>query len=211
MKGGTQVETGEMKARSKKIEKSEEIPKLPAPPDIKKFANGMAQFPVMELREYAIKANIPDSDCLSYALQFELGEPGLFNYVLGEFDRDMEVLIEHVYYIDVEGGPDGKDQREAINASDMMKRAILRRFFMGEAPICGVVNVDEEGRLWIDVLPEYNIEAHLILFLQPKKMGVEFDSYNPETHMRESCCRIMFDGDSFFYEPVDLSVTHPLS
>ena len=204
-----------MKARSKKAEQSKEMPKapkkLPKPPEIQRFSNGMAKFPVMALRDYAIKADIPDSDCLSYAFQFELGEVGVYNYTLGAYDQSVVTLIERVYYIDREGGPDGADQREEIEASDMMKRAILRRFFMGEAPVCGIANVDEEGRLWLDVLPEYNIEAHLVLFMQPKKAGLEFDSYNPETLMRESCCRIMFDGESFYYEPVDLSSTVPLA
>ncbi len=198
-----------MKAHSKKVKQSKETPKLLKPPEIQRFANGMAKFPVMALRDYAIEADIPDSDCLSYALQFELGEVGVYNYSLGAYDPSVETLIERVYYIDRESGPDGSDQREEINASDMMKRAILRRFFTGEAAVCGIVNVDEEGRLWLDVLPEYNIEAHLVLFMQPKKSGLEFDSYNPETHIRESCCRMVFDGEAFYYEPVDLSTTVP--
>ena len=200
-----------MKARSQKVEQSGEAPKLPPPPSIKRYSNGIAQFPIAELRDWAIATNVPDKDCLSYALQFECGEPEIYNYALTQFDRKMEILIERIYYIDVAGGPDGTDLREEVNANDTMKRAILRRFFTGEASVCGIVNVDEEGRLWVDVLAEDNLESHLVLFLQPGEMGCEFEVTDPETLTCVSRCRVSFDGASFFYEPVDLSVNVPLS
>ena len=199
-----------MNAHSERERQPDEILEVPGrpKPQVREYPNGIAEFPISEMHEYRLAGGAKEGENISYTLMFEMGEPGVFNYELGEFDRNIVVMFAGVYYVDREGGPKGEDAHYKIeDPPEFLRTAILRRFFTGEALICGVVFMDDEGRLWLTVSAENNIEACLVLHLQPKGIGCEFNVVDANTLARLSCCRVTFNGESFYYEPVDLSAS----
>ena len=172
-------------------------------PDVKKFPNGMAEFPVSKLRKYCEKHGMIEDEALSYGIFLPYAEPGVYNYELTDHDFKAEVLIRHVYYIDRGDGENSIDQRQEIeNPNALMKASILRRFFEGEADVCGLMSLDPVGNLWVNIKPEDNLQVILTLVLDPKGFGLEFSTFDENDFCLDSS-RLSFNGESFFCMPVD--------
>ena len=196
-----------MKEHSK--QKKQEPDYIEDGPEIKYYPNGIAAFPVMKLHEYCEKNGIGQDEGASFGLMLPGSSSDQYNFFLTDYDTSVNVLIHTVFYIDNGGGPNETDEREQIQPTVLMKRSIFRRFFQGEAGVCGVMHIDQDGRLWVDVMAEENLEAIMVFWIQPNTLGLEFSAFDPGTMMRVSCCRIMFDGETLYCEPVDFTSNVP--
>lgn len=192
--------TVRMNALSQMVEKSDSL--LDNVPNIKEYVDGSVEFPVMEMQEYCKKHGIKQDEGVSYGLQLEGGAEGVYDYFITKFDDKNVSLIQRVYYIDNGGAPDGSDVRAEIPLNDVLKLSIYRRLFSGNCGICGLMSIDQDGRLWMDVLAENNIEAIVVMFLQPGNPGLTFTQYDLFSRQKLAECRISFDGENMLYEPI---------
>ena len=195
-----------MNALSQMVEQSN--PVLDNVPNITEYADGVVEFPVAALQEYCEKHDVKQDEGVSYGLQLEGGAEGVYDYFITKFDEKNVSMIQRIYYIDNGGAPDGSDVRAEIPENDVLKLAIYRRLFSGNCGICGLMNIDQGGRLWMDVLAENNIEAIVIMFLQPGTPGLTLSQYDLYSMKKEKIaeCRISFDGEKLIYEPIAIDL-----
>lgn len=201
------MDANKVNAHSEKVEESKKI--TARAPNVKVYPNGFMAFPIAELRRFGKEQGIPDTDGMGYTVYFEFAKADTFNYCLGEFDRKMDILIFQVFYVDVGGGPDQSNLMEEIMPTELMKQSIMRRFLLGEAGISGTVIIDRDGKMWIRILPEDNLEAVLVLSLDPKGIGCEFNALGEDGMTLLGSCRMTFDGATFYYDPVGWSSATP--
>ena len=175
-------------------------------PSITEYSDGVVEFPVMALQEYCEKHDVKQNEGVSYGLQLEGGAEGVYDYFITKFDEKNVSMIHRIYYIDNGGAPDGSDVRAEIPANDLLKLAIYRRLFSGNCGICGLMSIDQGGRLWMDVLAENNIEAIIIMCLQPVTPGLTLTQYDLLSSKKLAECRISFDGEKLLYEPIAIDL-----
>lgn len=170
-------------------------------PKIKRYPNGLIMLPVDALNEYHEAVGLPPEKVSVFNLIFPGAQAGVFDYEIGEdCATDTIVEIMQVYYFDGD-----TDAYEAIAPNKVLEESIMRRFYEGEILFNGILRVDHMGRIWIDAMPEDNINVEFMIALQPNSFGYEFYAEDNTAH-----CRVWFDGSTFYYEPLPiLGADHP--
>ena len=133
--------------------------------------------------------NLPESD------------EGFFNYIVGsDFDEKSYLEAVDVFFCDGES-----DECESINGGPLLYSAILRDFLNGEMLICGLIMIDQKGRMWIRGSYSDDIGVDLRVTVSLDSLGYSFYS----TDMRHTM-RMWRDEEHFYCAPTSIFYTSGL-
>lgn len=153
---------------------------------------GLIELPIAALQEYHDKVGLGPEQLCYFGLRLPGAEDGIYDYVLG-LDCDDEALVQimDAYYYDMETG-----ESASLSHSAVLEASIYRRYYNGDAMVCGDLLIDQLGRLWMCVMTEDNIGAQMCIQFSEKSFGYEI--------CREDLTfisRLWFDGKTFMFSP----------
>lgn len=141
---------------------------------IKSTDYGLIEIPLGAMREYCNTLKLsPNQGCM-VGVQLEGGEEGFYNYVLTEnSDNEASITVTEVYYYDEETG-----DSDEIVAGNLLYKSIRRDLFSGKSLVSGLIGVDQDGKIYLQVMHSEDIGVELFLEVDDRREGFQLATSN---------------------------------